>query len=373
VLARLILLLAPLAAEGGLPPPTGPHPVGTRIHALVDRARTAPAPPGEARPVMVQLWYPCDGSSGTGPAPYLPDPSLVELLVDLDYYGQGETNLRAWSTLDTHARLEAAPAAGGPFPLLLLSHGLGVSRANYTALAVELASRGYAVAAIDHPCGGLVVTGEGQVLSTDDDPGLEEHFEVRALEWVDDFRFVLDELAKLYTPEVLRLERVGVLGHSMGGAAALAAGGRDPRIVACMDLDGTPLACTEEEGLRRPSLFVKSQPIRSDEPLVAKGLPRGSDPGVASWAAIRAHSTAPVLYVSFAGTGHMTFSDAPFVMPDTITRFGGQLVPWERAQRLFVALVCGFFDLHLRGASEEALRALDAEPELELTPLSAGR
>lgn len=372
----MLTLLAPLfllAASDGLPRPTGVLPVGTRIHSLVDPARHAPGHEGEGRPVVVQLWYPAVAKSGTRPAPYLPDPSLVELMVDQGYYEQAEADLRAWGALDTHARLDAEFATDGPLPLLLLSHGLGVSRANYTALATDLASRGFAVATLDHPGGGLVVTGDGAVLSTEDDPGLEEHFETRALEWVDDFRFVLDALTELYGPKVLRLDRVGVLGHSMGGSAALAAGGRDPRIAACLDLDGAPLSCTEREGLRRPSLFVKSQPVRAGEPLVGRGLPGQDDPAGRAWEAIRAHTSAPALYVSFAGTGHMSFSDAPFVMPNTITRFGGQLVSFERAQALLVRLVSAFFDVHLRGASESLLLALGEEPELVLTPLGTKR
>jgi len=364
-----------LCVGGGLPEPGGTNSVGTRVLFLVDRSRTLPPntdeDAGEGRPVTVQLWYPSDGSSGKGPAPYLTDPSLVELMIDQGYFGQKEEVLRGWCALDTHARLDPGFADGGPWPVLLLSHGMGVARASYTALAVELASRGYVVAALDHPCGGVTVLEDGDVLSTEDDPELEARWQERVLEWVNDFRFVLDELDRSTMRAQLRLERVGVLGHSMGGAAALAAAGRDERIATCVDLDGTPAAFAEREGLRRPSLFVKSQPIRGDEPLVASGLPSGNDSGPVSWDAIAAHVSAPSLYVGFAGTGHMTFSDAPFVMPDTITRFGGKLVPCDRAWHLFVALVSAFLDVQLRGGSERELMALDEEPELALVSLPA--
>jgi pimeloyl-ACP methyl ester carboxylesterase len=254
--------------------------------------------------------------------------------------------------------------------VLLLSHGLGLSRASYTALAVELASHGYAVAAIDHPRGGATVLGDGSVLTTEDDPELEAHWQERGMEWVDDFRFVLDELARRFPERTLAFERVGVIGHSMGGAAALASGRRVERIAACVDLDGAPLAITEHEGLARPSLFVKSEPDYSDEELAAKGRKRPEGPRTGPWEAITARGTASCLYVGFHGTGHLSFSDAPFVMPDTITRFGGRIVPFERAHALLARLLLAFFDVHLRGGPEQELLALDAEEELELFALS---
>jgi len=372
LLDLLALCGALLQADPGLPAPGGPHAVGTTTLCLVDRTRPAPGGGEGGRALMLQLWYPAREGSGAGPAPYLPDPRLGEAMIEQGYFEQAPGWIRSWSTLATHARLDADLVEGEPLPVLLLSHGLGVSRMHYTCLALELASHGYAVAALDHPRGGLVVLEDGTRLSTEDDPELEEHWEERALEWVDDMRFALDELGRRF-PGRLALGHVGVLGHSMGGAAALAAGGRDGRVAACADLDGAPLALTEREGLRCPALFVKSEPVYSDAELAAKGRTRSSSPRTGTWPEITARGTAPCLYVGFAGTGHMSFSDAPFVMPDTITRFGGRQVPFPRAQRLLVRLLLAFFDQHLRGESDAALRALDAEEELELFWLAPGR
>ena len=176
----------------------------------------------------------------------MPDASLTELLIDQGYYGQKEELLRSWSAIDTHARLEADFEAGGPWPVLLFSHGMGLSRVNYTALAVELASQGYAVATLDHPRGGITVLGDGAVLSTEDDPEFEARWEERGLEWVDDFRFALEELAKRF-PEELDLGRVGAIGpHGRRrcwpqDAAWSASPPRGPR--------RAPFSLTEREGL----------------------------------------------------------------------------------------------------------------------------
>src|SRR5262245_30042981 len=114
----------------GLPTPTGSRPVGTRVSCWIDRSRPAPTGEGSGRPIMVQLWYPAAAPtgpsggpvSGKGPAPYVPDPNLLELMIDQGYYGQTPELIRSWTEIDTHARLDAEPAADGPFPVLLFSH-----------------------------------------------------------------------------------------------------------------------------------------------------------------------------------------------------------------------------------------------------------
>src|SRR5262245_27702244 len=125
----LATLLVLLTRDAALPAPTGPSPVGTRVLFLVDHARSLPGKTELGRPVVVQLWYPAVAGSGSGPAPYALDPSLIELMVDAKYYGQTEERIRSWSTVDTHARLDAELADGAPLAVLLFSHGLGLSRA----------------------------------------------------------------------------------------------------------------------------------------------------------------------------------------------------------------------------------------------------
>ncbi|QIP85507.1 hypothetical protein GLX30_17340 [Streptomyces sp. Tu 2975] len=53
------------------------------------------------------------------------------------------------SGVRTHACVDARPASGR-FPLVLLSPGFSMPRSTLTALANDLASRGYVVAAVDH-------------------------------------------------------------------------------------------------------------------------------------------------------------------------------------------------------------------------------
>ncbi|MEP6992083.1 MAG: hypothetical protein ABJA80_14215 [bacterium] len=54
---------------------------------------------------------------------------------------------------------------------------------------------------------------------------------------------------------------------------------------------------------------------------------------------------------SVAGTGHLNFSDAPFVMGSTIKRFGGRIIAPQRGLLAITAAIAAFFDEALDGHS----------------------
>jgi pimeloyl-ACP methyl ester carboxylesterase len=273
--------------------------------------------------------------------------------------------MNAWKEVATHAWLDAPLLAGKPsWPVLLLSHGLGVSRMHYTSLAQELASHGYVVLCIDHPYGGLKSLPDGRILSTEQDKSLEAEWNRRTEDWASDMKFLLDQLEKLNKGDSkyrfsgrLNLRQVGVFGHSMGGAAALACSRIDPRVGACADLDGAPTPKTVQEGVGCPALLVRSKPEYSDAELAAKGRTREQwrkqgDAIQATWKKVFGIKGLPSYNLSIRGAGHMSFSDAPFVMPDTITRFGGRIIDAQRCFEIQVWLLRTFFDQYLQGQTK---------------------
>src|SRR5690349_2953197 len=148
----LLLVLAAAARAGNatstetsglrLPPPTGTHPIGTTTLALVDRGRRDPlAPSSTDRRLLVQLWYPT--VVRRGPHAAYASPQIAALLQNVFKLPNGTFLFKTAATLD-------APPAAGRHPLLLLSHGLGTLPEFSSALAGDLASRGYLVAAIAH-------------------------------------------------------------------------------------------------------------------------------------------------------------------------------------------------------------------------------
>lgn len=380
----LILVPRPPAARQTLPLPTGLFPVGTTTWQW----SVGVAGRGDL-PRAAQLYYPAAPGEGER-ARYLPDSGLVEAMVQTGYYRQTPEWLRSWSRLTTSALVGATPAVtrrAHPFPLLVVFPGLGVSRTQYTTLAQELASHGYVVVTIDPTVGGMVVGPDGRRIpdSTEIDFDSPGSIDAVARQWAGEAKGLLDLLFSL--PDSSRLGRViatvdpeaiGAIGHSLGGAAAWTACGSYRRFHACAGLDGTVTeALVEEVGFARPTLVLESQPVYSDADLAAAGRTReewehGGSDHERRWGATEAGARGTLHRFGVRGFGHMSFSDAPFVMPDAITWFGGRTVGAGRGLEIMSALVRTFFDRYVRDYVDAPLDAVaDGFPEVERRPVGS--
>jgi len=110
--------------------------------------------------------------------------------------------------------MDRGPRAEGAFPLILLSHGTGGSSEIMAWLGAGLASRGYVVAAVNHPGNNAL-----------DEPYTAEGF----LLWWErarDVSTVLDFLLRdeRFAPMIDR-RRIGVAGFSLGGYTAIVLAG----------------------------------------------------------------------------------------------------------------------------------------------------
>ena len=141
---------------------------------------------------------------------------------------------RAGGDLKGSIARDAPPAACPRVPLVLFSHGLGGCALQSTFLTEELARRGYVVAAPDHAdaatCG---IDGEAlrlQNLRTEQ-PLLEparwtDQTEIGRLH---DLRAAIAKVSgDAALARIADTTRVGAVGHSLGGYAALAMGGAWP-------------------------------------------------------------------------------------------------------------------------------------------------
>jgi len=136
----------------------------------------------------------------------------------------------------------------GSTPVAIISHGLGDRPEAFSGLAEHLASRGYFVAAPQHPGSdylqqqAMLEGRSGEVFKRD--------------EFIDrprDVSFVLDTLEARNASDFggrLDLDRVAVIGHSFGGYTVLALGG------ATIDFDHLEVACTD---LESPNLSLLLQ------------------------------------------------------------------------------------------------------------------
>jgi predicted dienelactone hydrolase len=312
ILAASVVMPAAVAAQPGakpllgLPEPTGRYGVGTTMLHLVDQARGDPlAPSPRARELMVQLWYPASVKGHATKAPYLPPgvSSQYTAFINAATGGAYPADLLAFPT---NSRRDVPVARGTPrWPVLVFSHGYGVSAALYTALHEELASRGYVVAGIDHTFdAGAVEFPDGRVEPQRD--GLVIDDVLRGVR-VADTRFVLDALGTLAAggnPDAehralpaglgraLDPSRVGAFGHSLGSATVVGAMDQDRRIDAGAALDGNPIG---QASLDRPFLLMGNQ-----------GHRRADDP---DWAAFYDRLRGPRLHLVVDGAEHADLSD----------------------------------------------------------------
>lgn len=198
--------------------------VGRTTVNLADQKR-----PG--RTLTTDIWYPIKPGTGTEPSLYQFDASIPAF--DLNV-----------------AKANAALSPGGPFPLVVFSHGSPSIRYQSLFFMELLASHGFVVAAPDHAGDSAVDALRGSLA------GPAETAANRPA----DISFVIDALlgGDVADPPGLAAavdpKRVGIVGHSRGGDTVLAVAGgrsgvpRDERVDAV--LAWTPLsAAAPDESL----------------------------------------------------------------------------------------------------------------------------
>ncbi|MBH23100.1 MAG: hypothetical protein CMH57_01310 [Myxococcales bacterium] len=144
--------------------------------------------------LQIKVWYPAQGDAA---AP-------IDYSVALKFPGFPPDPVVIHGT----AALDAPVAEGGPYPLVVLSHGFGLNPEWYHALAEHLASHGFVVLAPEHTEADWF---EDVLVATANRP-----VEVSA---------VIDFAELPAQRSWIDAERVAVLGHSYGGYTALAAAG----------------------------------------------------------------------------------------------------------------------------------------------------
>ncbi|WP_432115315.1 alpha/beta hydrolase family protein [Streptomyces sp. S1] len=348
--------VAQSARPAVLPAPTGPHPVGSTVLPLVDRSRTDPwVPTADGRALMVTLHYPAARSGGGSPAPYATREEARLLAEQLGPGASGDVLART----RTHSRTDVRPAPGQR-PLVLLSPGFSVSRWTLTALAEDLASRGYVVASVDHAYEsfGISLPG-GRTLTCVACKALDEdgvHGSVVTSTRAADMRYVLDRLVGPRSvwryADVIDARRIGMAGHSIGGASAATAMAADRRIDAGINMDGAFWEELPAEGLRgRPFMMLGTH----DEMHLPGGIDTSWD---RTWSALDGWKR----WITLAGSDHFSFSDGP-----VISRHFGlpePELPADRAVALTRTYVSAFFDRHLRGLPRPVLNGpTAANPE----------
>lgn len=274
ILSSLIVgLLFPVFT---FPTPSGIYTVGTKSFHLIDENRyeTFTDAPDDQRELMLKVWYPSDSDSGSA-EPYWSEKSVGRLVSKsmslpffiFDHLALVKTNSYPFTAVSQRRK---------SFPVLIFSHGYQSIIAQNTILMEELASNGYIVISVGHSYDAAgIIFPNGEIKRSDtaaynklweretkfadlylsarktddvekkrsllkqfsDSVGIhKENIAIR----VGDIKFVLDKLPELNKEFAgkIELDKIGVLGHSYGGATMAETCVNENRIKAGINLDG---------------------------------------------------------------------------------------------------------------------------------------
>jgi predicted dienelactone hydrolase len=360
--------------EVTLPTPTGPFAVGRSIYDWTDDARldTLAPVPRTKRELLVWIWYPSANEQSVAMDDYVP--AQMRAAVE----GASGTLISKFLTRDlskVHAHSmpnsDVSPQQRS-YPVVIMRAGASLEVWNYSTLAEDLASHGYVVVGFDAPYRTFVVGfPDGRVMrrTPENNPelceGQEQAQQARCVNrvltaWTADIAFVLDRLERLNTSDAsgkfkgrLDMTRVGVFGHSFGGATAAQFCHDDSRCKAGIDVDGQPFGSVIQAGLHQPFMFFLSDHGDSSDP-----VSRQIGANIQS-----IYDRLPPdrrLRVEIRGANHFLFSDDGALLKShivlrTLRALGVVGIDGRRQLAVTVYCVHRFFDAYLKGTSVSRL------------------
>ncbi len=337
ILGILLVFVAIIPAlvfpQTKLPPMTGKHPVATVNYTYTDKNRIETfTNTGENREVNVEFWYPKDG--------------------------------------------------GGPYPLIVFSHGTSAMKISNTSTFMDLASNGYVVCSIDHPYHSLFTIDATGKRTMIDNAYLQEYMNAvngkydaatnykLEHEWmalrIADIKFVLDTIlanakdtASGVVYQLIDPEKIGLMGHSLGGESSAQVARERNDIGAVVNLDADMAGeyvdfVNGKEVLNDTVYPVPILNILADDlvRLIAV-IPDAKD----TIAVEHVTATAPHAYeVHLAGTNHFSVTDMPLISPFLMsminlsvpTAGGKEVDPYATIKKMN-NLVLRFFNVYLKG------------------------
>jgi len=253
-----------------LPPLTGEFGIGVKSKYLIDETRLeefTPDDPDDYREMMIQIWYPIDKNITNPRIDYMDGPTFAWLKArsPVPLFTIPDN---AYTYVDPHGRMDAALSnAQDMYPVIIFSPGYDGVYQIYTSLIEDLVSHGFVVVSINHPyVSGITVFPDGRKIYVSDIPTGD--MSLRSV--VEDAKFVLDNVIEMNNTDPdfegrFDDSKIGMYGHSYGGASTSICCYEDERFVCGLTLDGVFYLDYIPEILEKPFLLMIAENRFNDD------------------------------------------------------------------------------------------------------------
>jgi dienelactone hydrolase len=239
------------------------------------------------------------------------------------------------STGDMVAVHAVYPTGAGPFPVVVIGHGMQLAPSQYYSYAKRLASFGYVAMTVDFPTS----------LLGNDNPK-EAKDMLGGVAWA--------KADATIGPKVDD-NVIGMAGHSLGGKVALLAATMDTHVKAAFLLDpvdgGGPTGCNAPACVTvsslMPDLHIPTGFV--GETTDAAGGLTPCAPAASNFTTFYGKTNTPSLQVTALGANHMSFLDDLPGCGITCTFCNSATATNADVSQMARALMTAFFERHLRG------------------------
>jgi len=264
-----------------------------------------------------------------------------------------------------------APEGTDTFPLAVFSHGSFGYRGSNISTFEDLASNGYVVCSIDHSYHAFFAKHTDGTMTLVNTEFLNDAVNItngdydeqttytKTHEWLalrsSDINFVLDKILKNDEGEIpesvgalINEDKIGLFGHSLGGAAAAQTGRERPDVDAVIVIDGTMIG--EEIGFEdgQASLTSEVYPISLLNLYNDSHYEDARQLGTAYNNLSASAHAAEAYDIVIRGSGHLNFTDLPLFSPTLARKLGTGEVDSRYCIETMNQIVLDFFNHTLK-------------------------
>ncbi|KAF4554644.1 Platelet-activating factor acetylhydrolase-like protein 1 [Elsinoe fawcettii] len=296
-LSVLSWALLPLTSAILMPRPPGPYSVTSTTTLLTDPSRLIDSLP---RRLMISSYFPTSHHNTCSPViePYQPPfTALLNAQIYSTEFGVPLPN-NTFSQFTIESCAPPAQPLCDPWPLTILTPGLGASRYFYSALASRVAAKGYIVVLVDIPeQAGVVEYPDGSAVYLNATQSTAERLDER----VGDIALTKSAVLRGgVLPEYVRVDenRLALWGGSLGGAGAAQAMLTDADWKGGIDMDGSIWPPATAEGVDGKFLIFGKEGYNDSS----------------WWEFLEGDKGEGKIWLELQGSQHATFGDWPLIV-----------------------------------------------------------